>query len=99
MKRLTYLIHVYFSSDSDEALNAPLTEITVFQVQTTYDTQDFARVLLRLVESINSLPPGLGRCGNATWGISVENSRQFVVLCGWENLKVGSEFQDTLWRC
>ena len=95
MRRLTYLIHVYFSTDTEDALRAPLTEVTIFQVHRAYDTQDFARVLVRLVDSINSVPPGLGRRGSATWGITVENSKQFVMLCGWENLKVSPRFY---WR-
>lgn len=89
MKKLQYLIHVYFSINPCEALKAPFTDISVVTFKDGVSRETFVPLLTTLIMSVNAASET--RASLATWGPVMENPKQYVLMMGWENEEVSPQ--------
>jgi len=77
--------HVEFCKDFERALSAPVTEILLLTIEEGKTGEDLDRPLQTLAEGIDKAS---SKYAPAAWGVTLESSREYYTLVGWESVKV-----------
>ncbi|KAF9565771.1 hypothetical protein CPC08DRAFT_704467 [Agrocybe pediades] len=82
--------HVEFNKDFEAALGAPLTEVVLATVHEGKEPADLAKAFEALANGVNAANP---KYAPATWGVTLESSREYYAAIGWDSMKA---FRDTV---
>ena len=77
--------HVDFREEFHSALSASVTEILLLSLEEGTAEEDLHKSLQILANKVDEITP---KYAPAVWGVTLESSREYYAVIGWESLNV-----------